>query len=112
MAHLLAKDLGRFKRVSHTRDEVTNHRVAALASAGLRDSVSVDLQSFSVKLRAPVIALIEESLILLLQMPQFVSLVRFKAGVKLTLPTVEASLPEERLQLLAIISASLIQDDV
>lgn len=66
MAHLLAENLGRLKRVGHTCDIVTNYWVAALPSTRLCNSVPIDLKRFRVQLRAPVVRLVEESLVLLL----------------------------------------------
>lgn len=113
MAHLFAKDLCGLKWVGDTRDEVTDDRVAALTATGLCDSISINLKGFSVQLGAPVIWLIKESLILLLQVPEFVSLIRLKARVELWLSSKETLVSQECLQLLGwLASACLMQHNI
>lgn len=81
MTHLLRKNLGRLKVVWHTCYIVTNYRIATLTDTRLSNSISVDLQRFTIKLWTPIVRFIKERLIFLFKMPKFVSLVWFKISV-------------------------------
>jgi hypothetical protein len=78
MAHLFAENLGWLERVCYASDKVTNDRVATLTSSRLCNSIAVDLERLVVQFRAPIIRLIQECLILLLEMPKLIGLVRLK----------------------------------
>ena len=83
VAHLFAENLGGFETVRYTCDEVTNDRVATLASTRLCDRISVDFECLCVELWTPIVRLVKESLILLLKVPKLVSSIRLEVGVEL-----------------------------
>ena len=65
-----------------------------MAHATLSDGILVYLESLRVKIGVPVVRLVQESLILLLNVPHLICVIRFERFVKLVLPSEERTAAE------------------
>jgi hypothetical protein len=89
--HLLGEDLAGLEAVAYTLDVVVQNGVAALSHTRLGDRLSVDLNGFLMQISAPIVALIQEIFVLLVQMPQFVSSVRLEVFIQVKIASEETT---------------------
>ena len=89
--HLFGEYLAGLEAVTNTRDIVIQYWVATLSHARLGDGLSVDLNGFLMEVFTPIVTLVQEVFVLLVQMPQFVSSVRLEILVQVNVTSEEAT---------------------
>ena len=91
VVHLLGEDLTGLEAVADALDVVVEDGVAALSHSRLGDRLSVDLNGFLVQVSTPVVALIQEILVLLVQVPEFIGSVGLEVFVQVEVASEETA---------------------